>query len=296
MDNDEVSDRLNAPTERYLNREPDPENEPELADFQDYLNSDRWKRAQRRIFKRDNYKCVRCNGRAQLVHHRSYDKSVFRDESDEMLVSLCRGCHNLIEFYSDGYKRRDLDEKDRILFDTSYGVQLPHPTSIKCSQARNLEKPNNFQRATAMQRRIWESVNHLEKQKSWAEKYMKRLHTDARRRYPIKPRIEKIESKNTDYNWIEIEEVHLDTGRRRGWVAGRLYCSSDLAWLDVAAGKRALGNSIGGSRGLVRSGMHPFKIALNAEENIRENGIIRVLTVDGAESEGVHAVTRVRLW
>lgn len=66
-----------------------------LMDYQtEYLNSPLWRKIKRRVLTRDKKKCVFCEGPAQTVHHRSYDRDVLEGKADQMLVSLCDACHD----------------------------------------------------------------------------------------------------------------------------------------------------------------------------------------------------------
>ena len=68
------------------------------TDYQRYINSTAWRSIRRRILDRDNGLCQMCGLTANQVHHRSYAKEVLDGNADEYLVSLCRECHEAIEF------------------------------------------------------------------------------------------------------------------------------------------------------------------------------------------------------
>lgn len=59
-----------------------------------YLKSDEWQRKRYVVFKRDNWRCVYCGGRATQVHHKRYAKYNIGKEPIEWLVSVCKSCHD----------------------------------------------------------------------------------------------------------------------------------------------------------------------------------------------------------
>ncbi|MDI6050820.1 HNH endonuclease [Flavobacterium sp. XS2P24] len=58
-----------------------------------YLKSDVWQRKRAVVFKRDNWRCVYCGGKATQVHHKRYAKRNIGKEPIEWLVSICNSCH-----------------------------------------------------------------------------------------------------------------------------------------------------------------------------------------------------------
>jgi hypothetical protein len=84
------------------------------ADYDDYLKSSLWRKIKRRILKRDGNLCLRCGGKATIVHHRSYADAVMAGNDDDKLASICDGCHNFIHFDDAGTKRSE-DETERLL-------------------------------------------------------------------------------------------------------------------------------------------------------------------------------------
>jgi 5-methylcytosine-specific restriction endonuclease McrA len=59
-----------------------------------YLKSEEWQRKRHVVFKRDNWRCVHCGGRATQVHHKRYAKRNIGKEPIEWLVSVCKSCHS----------------------------------------------------------------------------------------------------------------------------------------------------------------------------------------------------------
>ncbi len=61
-----------------------------------YLKSDAWQRKRYVVFKRDNWRCVYCGGKATQVHHKKYAKRNIGKEPIEWLESVCKTCHENI--------------------------------------------------------------------------------------------------------------------------------------------------------------------------------------------------------
>ena len=59
-----------------------------------YLKSDEWQRKRYVVFKRDNWRCLYCGGRATQVHHKRYAKYNIGKEPIQWLVSVCKSCHD----------------------------------------------------------------------------------------------------------------------------------------------------------------------------------------------------------
>ncbi len=83
--------------------------------YEKYLRRKLWKTIRARILERDGGRCLRCGGGADEVHHRSYAPEVMDGRADEWLVSLCSGCHTVVEF-DDAGGWRPWAEKERVLF------------------------------------------------------------------------------------------------------------------------------------------------------------------------------------
>ncbi len=65
------------------------------SEYQAYLNSNEWQETRQRIFKRDNFRCVKCGCSKNLqVHHITYENLGEEKEAD--LATLCDKCHNSI--------------------------------------------------------------------------------------------------------------------------------------------------------------------------------------------------------
>lgn len=67
--------------------------------YDDYLNSDHWKKLRLRILDRDGRKCVICPKDAEHVHHINYRNWV--DVLDTDLISVCGECHTKIHIAID---------------------------------------------------------------------------------------------------------------------------------------------------------------------------------------------------
>lgn len=120
--------------------------------YENYLSRVLWKRIRERILVRDKFTCKKCSGRARVVHHRSYTLEVFKGEDDEELVSVCDGCHHVIEFDDDGYRRIDR-EKDEVLFQPCSRVD--YPPIKRHSRLKSTPLPDNWHRMNWWQRTGW---------------------------------------------------------------------------------------------------------------------------------------------
>lgn len=69
-----------------------------FKNYSDYLESQFWKRIRFLVLDRDGGSCRICARGAEVVHHRSYDIATMAGSSIDNLISLCRECHNWIEF------------------------------------------------------------------------------------------------------------------------------------------------------------------------------------------------------
>lgn len=72
--------------------------------YQQYLQSDDWKRIREKKLRRFPV-CLLCPSPSQQVHHMDYSHEVLLGLESGLLVCLCEKCHEGIEFYPDGNKR-----------------------------------------------------------------------------------------------------------------------------------------------------------------------------------------------
>lgn len=62
-------------------------------EYADYIKSKEWQATRQRIFRRDDFRCVRCGCSKNLeVHHITYKN--LGEEKDDDLATLCDKCHN----------------------------------------------------------------------------------------------------------------------------------------------------------------------------------------------------------
>ncbi|WP_432263352.1 HNH endonuclease [Cupriavidus sp. TMH.W2] len=80
-------------------------------DYEHYLSRALRKKIKYRVLERDGHTCLRCNGQADRVHHRSYSEAVLKGTDDEQLASLCEGCHHVVEFDEEGSWRSHCEEE-----------------------------------------------------------------------------------------------------------------------------------------------------------------------------------------
>lgn len=86
------------------------------GNYKEYLNGDEWAAIRESVLARDGRACLACGRPATCVHHTNYKKSTIMGGSIEALVSLCRSCHQFIEFDRDGNKLHIMDVNDRLRF------------------------------------------------------------------------------------------------------------------------------------------------------------------------------------
>jgi len=122
----------------------------------EYLNSSLWRNEIRpRVLERDRNICRRCGGKATEVHHRSYATEVMEGNDDDQLVSVCPGCHNVIDIDDDGNKRSML-ERDRVLLKKYEDNGLP-----KIDLRKKLgNHPDGWKRMSAVQQVAWTNEDH----------------------------------------------------------------------------------------------------------------------------------------
>lgn len=120
--------------------------------YENYLSRSLWKTIKKRVLARDRLTCKRCNGRAAIVHHRSYTLEVFKGEDDEQLVSVCEGCHHVIEFDDEG-QRRISREKEAVLYQPCSRVDYP-PIKVDL-RLKSTPFPDDWERMNWWQRNGW---------------------------------------------------------------------------------------------------------------------------------------------
>jgi hypothetical protein len=135
--------------------EPLPIDQRPPTDYMKYLRRKLWKVIRARVLARDGGRCFRCKGRAEEVHHRSYALDVMEGRADEFLISLCRGCHDVVEF-EDAGNRRSWAEKERVLNTPDAGTDIPEPTvTIRRGRDWQFDPPPEWKRMTIVRRWIW---------------------------------------------------------------------------------------------------------------------------------------------
>lgn len=123
--------------------------DPLSLDYDEYLKTKRWKEIKARILLRDNNTCKRCGGRAELVHHISYDDIVMLGQNDTKLVALCSGCHEIVHFVSADIKR-DQEGQLIALSDLTLNERMP-----KVDLRKTNSKPLLWSRLTNVQKSEW---------------------------------------------------------------------------------------------------------------------------------------------
>lgn len=126
-----------------------------FRDYAHYRSSAVWRTIRRRVWDRDNRTCVKCDGKARLVHHKTYSLAILRGESDDQLVSLCEGCHAVIHTNEDGSKRPYGGWND-VLSQRDENVEIPR---VRVDLRRKLSaqiRPKGWDRMSAFRRTQWE--------------------------------------------------------------------------------------------------------------------------------------------
>lgn len=74
-------------------------------EYMDYLRSPEWQQLRSQRLKIDNYKCQRCGRPFDLqVHHLYYPMELGTEDPWRDLITLCDGCHELVEHQKKEYK------------------------------------------------------------------------------------------------------------------------------------------------------------------------------------------------
>jgi len=79
-------------------------------DYRDYLVSDSWKLLRQEVFKRDGYKCTKCNSPKNLVAHHLHYINLFNEHINE-LETLCNKCHKIEHRRLNSIKRNRLHNR-----------------------------------------------------------------------------------------------------------------------------------------------------------------------------------------
>lgn len=122
-----------------------------------YLRRKLWKVIKARVLERDAHKCVRCGGKASIVHHRTYDQAVLDGLADEWLKSLCDGCHTVVHYDERGYWR-SWQEAEHVLATPEICTDFPEPV-VRLNQAWPVF-PDNWQRMRVVQQSRWYERRH----------------------------------------------------------------------------------------------------------------------------------------
>ncbi len=124
------------------------------ATYDDYRKSSLWRKIRRRVLKRDGNICLRCGGKAIMVHHRSYAEEVLAGNNDDDLASICEGCHNFISC-DDAGRKRSAKETERLLLLRDESTNFPPPKVDLRLQSQPPKYPPEWGRMSAVQRSAW---------------------------------------------------------------------------------------------------------------------------------------------
>jgi hypothetical protein len=126
-----------------------------FSNWDGYWSSLDWKRIRRKILKHANKICLKCGGRANQVHHRSYAIEVLKGNNDEQLAPICAGCHNVVHGDEFGNKY-SMDEWDAILFNKELRTEVSLDEVDHREQSRLIRgRPASWNRMSAVQRAAW---------------------------------------------------------------------------------------------------------------------------------------------
>jgi hypothetical protein len=142
-----------------------------FAGYESYRRSDLWKSIRTRILNRDGQRCVRCSGRAKLVHHMDYTIEILKGMNDNQLVSICDGCHTVLHIDESGNKR-PYSEWQRIL-DTKQDVSPVFEITVDLRRKNKLE-PSDWKRMSARWRQSW--IDQYQKRRAF--KYLEKNNSE----------------------------------------------------------------------------------------------------------------------
>lgn len=86
-----------------------------FSSYEEYRESELWDIIRKKVLSRDACFCRICGKRGYEVHHFTYNEKILRGERPEVLITLCRECHQEIEFQ--GSKKRSLKDSQRMLLE-----------------------------------------------------------------------------------------------------------------------------------------------------------------------------------
>ncbi len=121
-------------------------------DYEKYLRRVLWKTIKARVLERDGHQCVRCGGKASIVHHRTYDQAVLDGLADDWLKTLCEGCHEVVHYDESGHWR-SWHDAEGVLATPDTAADFPEPVVDLRSRYPTL--PDNWKRMSAVQRSAW---------------------------------------------------------------------------------------------------------------------------------------------
>jgi len=76
-----------------------------FLNYREYLRSNLWRSLRKDAFRIFGKKCIRCRGKANQIHHRSYTYEALQGLWPKHLVPVCARCHKFAEYRDDGSKR-----------------------------------------------------------------------------------------------------------------------------------------------------------------------------------------------
>jgi 5-methylcytosine-specific restriction protein A len=120
---EEYSSETRVRLERSLNKNPYAENhEIHGMSNDEYRKTSLWKKIRLWVRTRDDFSCQTCSKKGNTkyrpldVHHRAYDKDTLEGRTPSNLISLCRECHDKIEYFEpEKINKRECEKQKEIV-------------------------------------------------------------------------------------------------------------------------------------------------------------------------------------
>ena len=109
-----------------------------MANYQEYLKSDHWKKLTEETKRLAGYRCQVCNADGELhTHHRTYERK--GDEFQGDLVALCKDCHTLFHGKTEKDRTVQLVMENQV----AWSFESLSDMQQKCSKWLAYYKPRN---------------------------------------------------------------------------------------------------------------------------------------------------------
>lgn len=100
-------------------------------DYKEKLKDPRWQKRRLKILERDNWKCSYCkDDKTQLqIHHTKYNGEPW-EVSDDLLITLCYHCHEIIEAFKKSKTNHKIEKINKRNFNDTSLVLVKHGKNI----------------------------------------------------------------------------------------------------------------------------------------------------------------------